>query len=221
MYFIHNKCASTLYDELMIKLSWDSITTKNIDWHNDIVISHIRNPLVKHRKGIIEGLSTYYPEMASCLTTKSGFKFLANVTSFDAHSYTIRQMLGKYAVMVRWIPIDIDLDHKKFTLELFEAHGAIIAQEVKHWFFELPKLNSSTEQELQWYNNLSSIKTPAVIARLIDFDLCLYNSVLVPAEPDNFKKRVAQLVQSGLSHSAAVNQTDAEVFSGDYTNWNF
>ena len=221
VYFIHNKCASSLYDELMLKLKWEPTTTRDIDWDTDIVISHIRNPLIKHRKGIVEGLFTCHPEMIRHLTTPEGLDFLSNVTSFDPHSYTIRQMLGKNATKVRWIPIDIDLDHKKFTFDLFEAHGAIISAEIKDWFFKLPKVNTSYQNELEIYEMLANITPPSVILRLIDFDVCLYNALLVPAEPDNFQNRVAQLVELGSTEESAINQADAEVFSGEYHTWKF
>jgi hypothetical protein len=221
VYFVHNKCASTLYDALMVKLNWESTTTQAIDWQHDIVISHIRNPLVKHRKGIIEDLINYYPSMIAPLTTAVGLTFLSNITSIDAHSYTIRQMLGSHAVKVRWIPIDIDLDHKQFTLDLFERHGATVSSEIKNWFFDLPKLNSSTARELAMYDALAQLDPPPVIRRLIDFDLCLYDAVLTPAEPENFQIRVTQLIKTGLSNDAAVGQADAEVFSGQYRTWQF
>ena len=54
VYWVHSKCACSFYKKIFAKLNWTETTTTDIDWENDVVFSHIRDPLVKHRIGIIE-----------------------------------------------------------------------------------------------------------------------------------------------------------------------
>ena len=221
VYFFHTKCASTLYSELMRELGWYESNTQEINWENDIVVSHIRNPLIKHRKGIVEALVNYYPEVKEIMGNGQGLKLLSNAISIDSHSMTIHQLLGNNALKVRWIPIDVGIDHKKVTIDLFKHFKEEISIDIEEWFYMLPKLNESTNEEITIFNNLMEITTPPPILRFIDFDMCLYNMLLVPGEPDNFHLRVNQLIGNGLSHSEAVSQADNEVFTLENLKWKF
>ena len=217
-YFIHSKCASRLHNELMIKLQWKHTDVSEIDWDKDIVVSHIRNPLIKHRKGIVEGI-LYYADIFPNLTHPRMIELLSNITSVDHHTYTIQQQLGQNATRVRWIPIDTKLNHKPFTLELFEAHGAKISQEVRDWFLNVPAIHEAKEFDVKLYELISKLEVPPQIKRLVDFDMCLYNAIISPVEPENFQQRVAQLLKAGMSEEQAINTADSEVFSGEFLNW--
>jgi hypothetical protein len=221
VYFIHNKCASTLYDLLFLKLNWISSNTQQIDWDKDIVFSHFRNPLIKHRKGIVEGVCNFFPEALTLANTQAGIKFLANITSVEAHSYTIYRMLGEKALNVVWIPIDTKLDHKVATFELLKQHGEIISAEIINWFNNLKKENVSTPSELKLFNSLMSVPTPQEIIRHIDFDKCLYEAITTPEgfEPENYANRVQELKLTGLSELEAQAVADDEVKTGKYLNW--
>ena len=219
-YFIHSKCASRLHDELMHKLQWRHTDVSEINWDTDIVVSHIRDPLVKHRKGIVEAI-VVYADILPNLTHPKMIELLANITSIDHHTYTIEQQLGANALKVRWIPIDTKLDHKPFTLEVFQAHGAVIPEDVRDWFLSSSAINQATEFDANLYKLISKFEVPSQIKRLIDFDTCLYNLITTPKEPEDFKSRVSQLVKSGMSEEQAINTADSEVFSGEFLNWRF
>jgi hypothetical protein len=221
VYFVNCKCASSLYKTLISKLEWIKTNTQQIDWDNDIVISHIRHPLIKHRKGIVEAMFGVFKPMLPYINTPDGIKFLSSILTLDdVHSYTIRQLLSNNACKVLWIPIDTDLDHKQYTISMFEKYGGKITPEIKDWWFSLPRLNESTDEELELYEKLINLPASEPLLRHIDFDLCLYNSLTVPVEPKNFRFRVEQIKYTlGLNEDQAIDQADREVFSGEYLKW--
>ena len=180
VYFVHSKCASRTYDLLMRKLGWNISTTQEIDWHNDHVFSLIRDPVVKHRKGIVEYFF-YNKDMVTLakdiIDNPKWATTLSNVTCLDHHSATIYSMLGKDAELVKWIPIDTAVDHKQVTLDLLEQHGVNIS-DVKGWFLTLPKENKSTLTETTVFELLSAQPIPHHVLRYLDYDTILYQHVI-------------------------------------------
>jgi len=217
VYFSCNKCASTFYDAFFEKLNWSKMTTRDINWSDDYVFSYIRNPLVRHRKGIVEGLVNYFSEMKPVFVVHpERFKFLANLTSIEAHSYSIHRMLGDNAKNIDWIPIDTDLDHKQYTLDMLAAHNENIEQETADWLINANKANESTVEEIEIYNQLSRISPPPEILRYLDFDICLYDRATTPpphiVAEKYYAERIQELLNQGLSQDAAEKIVDVEVF---------
>ena len=224
IFYPHQKCASTTYRQLFEKQNWIYICITEIDWKKHQVFAHIRDPLVRHRKGIVEGISNYFPEVKEFFLTSTGAKFLTNITIVESHSYTIEKWLGEEnAARVHWIPIDTDLDHVQETFNFLERQGAPVSDDIKQWFLSMPRLNESTPDEIMLYNLLMSHDVPGEILRYIDFDRCLYALVqdYYHFEPKNYRARVEQLKLVGLSEPQAQQYADREVESGEYLNWKF
>ena len=187
------------------------------------MFAHIQDPLVCHRKGIVEGICNYFVEAEELFLNPVGAKFLTNITIVESHSYTIEKWFGaKNAVLVNWIPIDIGIDHVQETFEFLKNQGAPIQEDVKQWFLNLPRANKSNPKELKLYDMLMAEETPGEILRYIDFDRCLYSQVVdsYGFEPKNYRQRVEELKQTGLSELDAQMLADEEVVSGEYLNWN-
>jgi hypothetical protein len=225
VYFPHNKCASTLYDALFNKLGWKQTHTQAIDWNRDTVISHIRRPIEKHYKGLIEGLK-YFPtvlEFFQKTTDEESIKFLSCLSSIDPHSYTIHRYLGENAIKVHWIPIDTDVDHKQKLFEILEHNNQAVSQGVKTWFDDLGVVHPSTNEELDLYNRLISLTTPPEIKRYLDFDICLYDTVTKPKnfEPENYQFRINDLKKQNYSQVEAESIADQEVAGGEYLLWKY
>jgi hypothetical protein len=222
VFYPHQKCASTTYRQLFKIQNWNYICVTEIDWDKHKVFAHIKDPLVRHRKGIVEGICVYYPEVKDFFMTPVGAKFLTNITIVESHSYTIKHWLGEeHAVRVHWIPIDTKLDHIQETFNFLENQGAPVDNSIKQWFINLPRGNESTPDEIMLYNMLMSFDTPGEILRYIDFDRCLYALVLdsYQFEPNNYRARVEQLTLAGASELQAQKQADKEVESGEYLQW--
>ena len=226
IYFPCIKSASTLYNLLFENLNWKKITISEINWEEDFVFSHIRQPLIRHRKGIVEGITYKFPYMMDVFVGNvENLKFLANLTTVDPHSYTIHRMIGDNALKMHWIPIDTELDHKQKTFELLLDHDDIIDTQTMDWFRMLGVINPSTEEETTLYNQLSAILTPPEITRYIDFDVCLYDQV-VATEPhikagQSYQLRITQLLGQGLSQAQAEEIADLEVTNDEYLKWRF
>jgi hypothetical protein len=222
VFYPHQKCASSTYRQLFVKQNWVVIDINDIDWNRDIVFAHIKDPLVRHRKGIVEGICQYFPEVQDFFLTSVGAKFLTNITIVESHSYTIQKWLGPTnAAKVYWIPIDINLDHKQITFDFLKTKGAPVSKEIQQWFLHLVDANTSTLNERNLYNLLMAEKTPGEILRYIDFDRCLYSQVISSYgfEPNNYRKRVDQIKISGVTELEAQMIADQEVASGEYLNW--
>lgn len=223
IFYPNQKCASTTYRQLFEKQNWNSICITNIDWNKHQVFAHIKNPLTRHRKGIVEGICEYFPEVKKIFMTPEGAKFLTNITIIESHSYTIEKWLGEEnATSVHWIPIDTDLDHIQETFKFLESKGAPVDDDIKQWFLTMPRHNESNPDEIMLYKLLMSHETPGEILRYIDFDRCLYGLVLdrYQFEPKNYRDRVQLLKVNGMSELQAQQQADQEVESGEYLNWN-
>jgi hypothetical protein len=223
IYFPHNKCASTLYDLLFLKLNWKKTTTQDINWSSDTVISHIRSPIVKHYKGIVEGL-LFFPEVFDFFKKISNIdsvKFLTCLTSIDPHSYTIYRYLGTNAINVHWIPLDTRIDHKKTLFEILETNNQPVPQDVQDWFNNLGVVNSATAEERWLYDRLIELPIQPEIKRYIDFDTCLYDRVTKSdhIEPKNYQLRILELKTHGYSQLEAESIADQEVFNGEYLLW--
>jgi hypothetical protein len=223
VFYPHQKCGSTTYRALFQELNWLVIDISDINWDKDKVFAHIKDPLVRHRKGIVEGISNYFTEFTDMFKDPLAAKFLTNVTIVESHSYTIEKWLGRdRAVLVNWIPIDTSLNHVEETFKFLKVSGATVPDNVQQWFSNLPKRNESTPDELLLYNRLMAEETPGEILRFIDFDRCLYGQVLdyYGFEPNNYRQRVDQLKLTGLTELEAQNIADQEVASGKYLEWN-
>lgn len=222
VFYPHQKCASSTYRQLFKRQNWLVIDINDINWDRDKVFAHIRDPLVRHRKGIVEGICNYYTEFKDLFLTPLAAKFLANVTIVESHSYTIEKWLGRErACLVHWIPIDTNIDHVAETFRFLEANGAPVPADVKKWFLEHPRENTSNIQELEMYKMIMAEPTPGEILRYIDFDRCLYGQVTgsYGFEPANYRRRVEQLKLSGLSELDAQRVADNEVATGKYLEW--
>jgi hypothetical protein len=223
VFYPHQKCGSSTYRTLFQKLGWLVIDIANIDWNKDKVFAHIRDPLVRHRKGIVEGICNYFTEFADIFKDPLAAKFLTNVTIVESHSYTIEKWLGRdRAILVNWIPIDTPLDHTKETFNFLKVNGATVSTEIKQWFNDLPRRNESTPDELLLYNMLMAEETPGEILRYIDFDRCLYSQVLdsYGFEPIGYRQQVEKLKLTGRTELEAQDIVDQEVASGKYLEWN-
>ena len=125
-------------------------------------------------------------------------------------------MLGDNAKLVHWIPIDTNLDHKKYTLNILAKHNENIDQKIATWLINSNKINESTVEELELFNQLSSINTPPEILRHLDFDICLYTKVTTPpphiVARKYYAERIQELLNQGLSQEEAEKIVDVEVY---------
>lgn len=178
VYFRHMKCASTLYSMLFYKLKWEKTDTHHIDWNYDKVFSLIRNPLNKHRKGIVEYFYFYYRHGARSqieifLKNLDLIQILAQIPYLDVHSMSLYSMLGTNAELVDFIPIDTGINHKRYVLDSIKQY-VNIDTEIESWFLLLPKIGELSGKNNELFERLMQEPTPSQILRYIDYDTILY-----------------------------------------------
>ena len=223
VYFIHSKCACTFYKQLFFKLGWQTITTADVDWNNDIVFSYIRHPMRKHRTGILEWF--YCNGLGDLLEEKEGdqkfLQMLSEIVYIDIHSMSIYDHLGDLSTQVQWIPLDQSgVDHKLETIKLLEKYQAL-PEDIKEWFLTLPPRHTSTGTRRRYLDKLLSMEPTALIIKYNEYDQCLYDHVITPTgfEPTNYSTRIQELKNKGLTQTEAEKIADSEVLTGDYKNW--
>jgi hypothetical protein len=223
VYFVHSKCANTFYKQLFLKLGWKECTTSEIDWDYNIVFSYIRDPLEKHRIGIIEWF--YYEDKIDILKNNADdldfFTMLSKISFLDCHSMSIYEYLGDNSALVKWIPIDQStINHKQLTIELLEQYSQI-NNDIREWFIKLPPFHVSTGFKKECYIKLMKLPVDPLIIKSIEYDRCLYDSVTKKLhEPENYPQRISYLKSLGMSQADAEADADRDVGTGEYLNWN-
>ena len=223
VYFTHSKCACSFYKQLFLKLGWKEFTSVEIDWDDHVVFSHIRDPLNKHRIGIIEWF--YFNNTTDVLKNNAEninfLTMLSQIAYLDHHSLSIHEHLGDNSSLVKWIPIDHGLiDHKQQTIEFIEQHSPI-ADDIKNWFITLGPKNVSTGFKKECYNKLMDLPATPLIIKSIEYDRCLYDVAIQTAafEPTNYQLRIKQLENAGHTNIEAQRIADSEVKNGEYLKW--
>jgi hypothetical protein len=223
VYFVHSKCACSFYRKLFTNLGWKVSATTEIDWTNDMVFSYIRDPLEKHRIGIIEWF--YYENKIDILKNNADdpdfFTMLSRISFLDCHSMSIYEHLGDNSALVKWIPIDQPgVDHKQRTIELIQQHSKIDNQ-VLEWFRALKPVHVSSGFKKECYNKLMQLPVHPLIIKSIDYDRCLYDSVTKQQfEPENYAERIMYLKSQGMTQAQAETSADHDISTGAYLNWN-
>lgn len=222
-YFVHSKCACSFYKKLFTKLEWHVCTTQDINWDRDKVFSYIRNPLEKHRIGILEWF--YFNNKIELLEqnidNQDFLLMLSRIAYLDHHSMSIYEHLGDRAELIQWLPIDQPLiDHRQCTIELISRESSI-SDDIKSWFLNLTPVNVSSGLKKQYFKKLMQLPVHPQIIKSIEYDTCLYDSVIsVPGfEPKNYQTRIRELEASGYTNVQAQKIADSEVENGTYLNW--
>ena len=223
VYFVHSKCACTFYKQLFQKLEWQKTTTNEIDWDTNIVFSYIKDPLKKHRGGIIQWF--YHNNKIDILENNANnmdfFDMLSRIAYLDHHSLSIYEHLGENSKLVRWIPIDYPLiDHKQRTIELLEQYSTVDS-DTKAWFEDLTPKNVSLGFKKKCVDILMELPVDPLITKSIEYDRFLYDSVTKKNfEPASYSRRIDYLKKQGMTQAQAEAHADTDVETGNYINWN-
>ncbi len=222
VYWVHSKCACSFYKRIFKHLGWTETNTTDIDWDNDVIFSYMRDPLVKHRVGIIEWF--YFNNCEYLLKDNFGseqfFVLLSQATYLDWHSMSILDHLGKEKVSkIIWFPIDTEINHVGETIKLIEQHRPVPAEYKKIILEEKPYHTSGGFKKLCNEKILKIQPTPMIIKSL-EYDRWLYDTVTKKNfEPANYPQRIEFLKSRGLTQEEAEQQADNDVHTGEYLNW--
>ena len=223
VYFVHSKCACTFYKQLFQKLGWQESTTNDIDWETAVVFSYIRDPLKKHRGGIIQWF--YNNNKSDILKNNENsmdfFTMLSRIAYLDHHSLSIYEHLGENSRLVNWIPIDYpSIDHKQRTIELLEQYSTIDS-DTKTWLENLSPKNVSIGFKKKCVDILMTLPVHPLIIKSIEYDRFLYDRVTKKNfEPASYPRQIDYLKSLGMTQEQAEAHADHDVETGNYINWN-
>lgn len=223
VYWIHSKCACSFYKQIFAILDWKIIRLDEVNWDRDTVFSYIRDPLVKHRTGIIQWF--YHNNKEELLKTNKNnndfFEMLSTIAWLDWHSMPISDHLSLDKIKkITWIPIDVpEINHVEQTLELLNKHISIPTS-IREQISRISPVNVSTGFKNRCKQKLLAIKPTPMIIKSIEIDRWIYDrSVIKNFEPDTYHKYIEKLKLSGLSQLLAEKIADRDVESGEYLNW--
>jgi hypothetical protein len=225
VYFVHSKCASTFYRTFFSQLNWVEWSTKDIDWENDVIFSHIRDPLKKHRVGIIEWFYFNHCEKLLEINYDNDdfFRMLSEIIYIDVHSMSIYEHLEEKSFRVKWIPIDAEKrDHLKETADLIEIHNSKLKNFRPLLLSSVPE-NVSAGFKKTCVDKLMNIKPTPLLIKSLEQDRYLYDLTvsLDNFEPTNYGLRIKQLCKTGISQMQAEKIADGEVLYNEHLNWQF
>ena len=224
VWWVHSKCACSFYKAVFNLLGWVRSTTADIDWESNIVFSHIRDPLVKHRMGIVEWFYQRRKEnmLEENFDNQDFFEMLSEIVYLDIHSMSIREHLGtENSKKIHWIPIDSEQNHLQQTVDFIEQHIAI-SPSIKKIILNMPPVHVSSQFKKQCNKKLLDIPPTPLITKSIDYDQWLYDRATKKNfEPSTYPQRIEYLKNLGFSQQDAELQADTEVESGEYLNWVF
>lgn len=224
VWWIHSKCACSFYKVIFKKLGWVNSTTNDIDWNTNIVFSHIRNPLAKHRMGIIEWF--YFNNKENLLKQNFNnpdfFQMLSEIVHLDVHSMSIKEHLGKEnSTKIHWIPIDTKNNHVQDTFDFIEQYSVVSPQD-RQLLLNLAPVHVSGSWKKQCNKKLLDIPPTSLIVKSIDFDQWLYDRTTKKNfQPDTYSQRIDYLKSLGMSQQDAELHADQDVMTGEYLNWSF
>lgn len=224
VWWVHSKCACSFYKTVLNLLGWEQSTTADINWDADIVFSHIRDPLVKHRMGIIEWFYQRNNEsmLKENFDNQNFFQMLSEIVYLDIHSMSIREHLGtENSKKIHWIPIDSEQNHLQQTVDFIEQH-VTISHSIKEAMLKMPPVHVSKQFKKQCNKKLLDIPPTPLIIKSIDYDQWLYDQATKKNfEPENYLQRIDYLKKLGFSQQDAELHADQDVLTGEYLNWDF
>lgn len=151
VYIRNEKCASTYYAGLFRANLWQKISISSIDWNTDHVFSFIRDPLIRHIKGLVEDMILLGCEWQ--LADKVGKKFWEELPWLGLHSIPMSIKFGAYANKINWIPLDaLDVKSEDLVAQLLAKHNV----------------------DLVWKDNIFKRESDSYHVRI-------YNKVLIPS----------------------------------------
>lgn len=217
-YWAHPKCANTYYKSLLSTLSWKISTTHEISWGESKVFAHIRDPLIKHRTGIIQYF--YHNQCQSIL--KDNFDnddfwlMLSRAAWLDIHTLTAWEYLREKTNYIHWIPLDKpNHSHLEATLDFVGYTGD------RRDLRQVNKQNVSTGFKRKCVDKLLKIEPDPLIIKYLEHDRIIYDKAVCDPgfEPAGYQSRLAGLLAQGMTQSQAEQMLDQEIANGSYLQW--
>lgn len=147
VYLVTLKCASRFFTTVLSRSGWTCHgvqTVKDIDWDTSIVFGHIRDPIERRHRAILQYLR-YLKLEEQYLHDSRLQHLLAVATRLDRHGYTYHDMYGDMAWKVDWIPMWHG--HNK-TVSLTEKFLLRHRAEIPQWIGPANETTSRSDKKI-------------------------------------------------------------------------
>jgi hypothetical protein len=183
VWYRNHKAASTLYHDFFRRQGWRHCDAATINWDEEQVFGHLRDPVVKYLKGMATAFESRNADRRTMLSLITQHpqcqRFLSELQGFDIHTQTIQYHLGYHAKDVYWILMDSPyVDHKMRTFQLLDSFDQAISPADRSWLIDAPAMNRSSAAESELYNNLRSSPLTPLTRQYLMFDQQLYDIVV-------------------------------------------
>lgn len=126
VYVKNFKCASTFFSNVFESVGWQRILYSSIDWDQDHVFGHIREPIYRRSLGIVERVTQC--ELLEELINDPRMSCLLRTASvLDEHTVPYLDFFGPQGWKIDWIPLIGGVDQNiSMTKKLLESHDVVI-----------------------------------------------------------------------------------------------
>lgn len=126
VYVRNLKCASTFFSNVFESASWQRILYSSINWEQDHVFGHIREPIYRRSLGIVERV-TQCGLLEELINDPRMGNLLRTAPALDEHTIPYLDYFGPQGWKIDWIPLIGGVDQNiLMTKKLLESHNVAI-----------------------------------------------------------------------------------------------
>ena len=163
------KCASTLYNNVVLHNNWTEIQMHDINWQHDHVFGFIMNPIVRYIKGLSEDV--FDPTTSRSI---NNLPVHNDCITFTFHSLPISLVLKDRMHLIDWIPLDTEIKSETLFQILLKKYNIDLV-----WPVHVNK-HESTDEKTKIYNTIKNIINidNYVVQRGLEVDINFYRTVI-------------------------------------------
>lgn len=144
VYVRNLKCASTFFSNVFESSGWQRILYSSINWDQDHVFGHIREPIYRRSMGIVERV-TMCKLLEELINDSRMSNLLCTASVLDEHTVPYLDYFGPQGWKIDWIPLIGGVDQNiLMTKKLLESHNVVIDDQL--WIQETNTSNPLKKQ---------------------------------------------------------------------------
>lgn len=176
VYIAIRKNASTFYTNFFkLQLGWKEIYFSDIIWGEDVVFSHISDPMIRHIKGIAESISQF--KIIRDIFNDPKFCQILGYGIFDPHCVPICSTLGENVKYIDWILLDSKVPSEDLTAKFLSKYNIKTDLTYEVFKFRNTSVDRDKEVRLKIKSLVELYKDNDTLNLLYEQDNVLYRNV--------------------------------------------
>jgi hypothetical protein len=176
VYIAIRKNASTFYTNFFqLQLGWEEISLKDIKWGENVVFSHISNPMDRHVKGIAESIAQH--DLIRDIFNDPKFCQILGYSIVDPHCVPICSTLGENVKYIDWILLDSPTPSENLTAKFLSKYNVKNELTYEEFKFRNTSIDRDKEVRSKIKNLMELHKDNDTLNLLYEQDKILYNYV--------------------------------------------